>query len=168
MDADNFQTPDLTVILILTSAQSHALHHSSIPHIHFPPYTRAETFSILSKTPPSIHDSPPSQLDDAQIAASQEDSQWLWTRFIGAVWDSLGQSAARDIVSFREVCSRLWKPFVQPILDGHYGARESSKLMVRNKGLFQSEAALIDSIVPLTPTAPEAKVTRRELRSSHP
>lgn len=114
-----------------------------------------------------MHVSPPSsQTHDTQIAINTEDAQWLWTRFISAVWDSLGQSAARDVVSFREICSRLWKPFIQPILDGHYGARESSKLMVRNKGLFQNEAALVDSIVPVQPTAPKSEGARRELRFS--
>ncbi|KAK4694369.1 origin recognition complex subunit 5, partial [Lecanoromycetidae sp. Uapishka_2] len=152
---------DLTTISVLTSPQAHAFHHSGVPHIHFPPYTRAETLSILSKTPLLIRNSSlSSQMDDAQIACNKDDSQWLWTRFVGAVWDSLGQSAARDIVSFREICSRLWKPFIQPILDGHYGARESSKLMVRNKGLFQSEAVLVDSILPLAPTAPKAEIIK--------
>ena len=76
-----------------------------------------------------------------------EDSQWLWSRFCGAVWDSLGQGAARDITSFRSVCSQLWKPFTEPILKGDYGVREFAKLMVRNRALFQSEAALTKSIV---------------------
>jgi len=162
------QIPNLTTILILTSTHPHLLHHPGIPHIQFPPYTRAETLSILFKTPLSIHDTPPfSQAGNAQIATNSEDSKWLWTRFTAAVWDSLGQSAARDIVSFREVCSRLWVPFTQPILGGHYGAREFSKLMVRNKGLFQSEAALADSIVPVAPTAPNDKAIKRKLRSSY-
>ncbi len=149
-----------------TVVNPHLLHHSSLPHIHFPPYTRAETLSILSKQPGSIADLPLSgQVVDAEThkAINYEDSVWLWTRFTAAVWDSFGQSAARDIVSFREVCSRLWQPFTQPIIDGHYGVREFSKLMVRNKTLFQSEAALVDSIVPLTPTAPDVKPTKCKL-----
>ena len=38
------------------------------------------------------------------------------------------------------------------LLDGHYGAREFSKLTVKNSGLFQSELALVDSIVPIIAT----------------
>ena len=88
-----------------------------------------------------------------------EGSTWLWARFTSAVWDSLGQSAARDIVSFREVCKRLWKPFIAPIRDGSYGMREFSKLMVKNRPLFQSEAALIDSVVSIRPAALNTKLT---------
>ena len=109
----------------------------------------------------TIHDSRSSSPSpNSQISTSDEDSEWLWARFVAAIWDSLGQTAARDVVSFRQVCSRLWKPFIQPILDGHYGAREFSKLTVRNKSLLQSEAALADSIVPIAPTAPNIKTTQ--------
>lgn len=83
----------------------------------------------------------------SQLQYTDEDSQWLWSRFCSAAWDSLGQGAARDIISFRSVCTRLWKPFTEPIHKGDYGVREFSKLMVRNRALFQSEAALTESIV---------------------
>lgn len=141
--------PNLTTILITTTAQPHLLHHAGIPHIHFPPYTRTETLSILSRTPLSLSASPPSsQSPDPTIAANNDATEWLWARFTAAVWDSLGQPAAKSIPNFRDVCARIWQPFIQPILDGHYGAREFSKLLVKNRSLFQSEDALIDSIVP--------------------
>ena len=130
--------------------------------MHYPPYTRAESLSILSKYPLSIHGPEISSQSDSSRPAAGEDSVWLWGRFIAAVWDSLGQSVARDVVSFREVCLRLWKPFIQPVLDGHYGAREFSKLMVKNRGLFQSELALVDSIAPIKATAPNANATKRK------
>ncbi|KAK3170045.1 hypothetical protein OEA41_009430, partial [Lepraria neglecta] len=153
--------PNLATILVVTSLQPHLLHKPGIPHIHFHPYTRAETLTILSDSPLSIYGPPRSpQSDDSQDAANDQDSAWLWARFTAAVWDSLGQSVARDVVSFREVCSRLWDPFIQPILDGHYGAREFSKLLVKNRGLFQSETAILDSIVPITPTAPNVKASK--------
>lgn len=66
------------------------------------------------------------------------------------MWDSLAQSAARDIISFRTLCETLWQPFIQPIIDGLYGVRQSqelSKLLVRNRGLLQSESALIPNVV---------------------
>lgn len=136
--------------------------------MHYPPYTRTESLSILSKYPLCIHGSAISSQSDSSQPAVSEDSAWLWGRFTAAVWDSLGQSVARDVVSFREVCSRLWKPFIQPVLDGHYGAREFSKLMVKNRGLFQSELALVDSIVPIIATAPNANATKRKpSRSSY-
>ena len=139
-----------------------------MPHVHYPPYTRAESLAILSKYPLFILDPALSSQPDSPRPVASEDSVWLWGRFTAAVWDSLGQSVARDVVSFREVCSRLWKPFIQPVLDGHYGAREFSKLMVKNKGLFQSELALVDSIVPIKATAPNAIATKRKpSRSFH-
>lgn len=156
--------PNLAIILVVTSLQPHLLHKPGITYIHFHPYTRAETLTILSDSPLSIYGPPRSpQSDDSQDAVNDEDSAWLWARFTAAVWDSLGQSVARDVVSFREVCSRLWGPFIQPILDGHYGAREFSKLLVKNRGLFQSETALVDSIVPITPTAPNVKASKCKL-----
>ncbi|CAD6588702.1 MAG: hypothetical protein ASARMPREDX12_003415 [Alectoria sarmentosa] len=85
---------------------------------------------------------------DGRLAASDDDSEWLWARFTAAVWDSLGQPAARSVPKIRDVCARLWPPFIKPIVDGHYGAREFSKLLVKNRSLFQSEDALIDSIIP--------------------
>ena len=148
------------------SLQAHLLHRAGVPHVHYPPYTRAESLSILSQHPLHIHDSAISPQSDSSQPAASEDSAWLWSRFTAAVWDSLGQSVARDVVSFREVCSRLWKPFVQPVLDGYYGAREFSKLMVKNRSLFQSELALVDSIVPIIATDPNANATRRKLSRS--
>lgn len=154
-----------------TAPNPQLIRHSFLPYIHFSPYTRAETLSIISKQPGSIPDLPGSGQDDdekSQQATSYENSAWLWARFTAAVWDSLGQSAARDLVSFSEVCSRLWLPFTQPIVDGHYGVKEFSKLMVRNRTLFQSEAALVDSIMPITPAAPDVKTTKCKLfRVSH-
>ena len=93
---------------------------------------RSTSQSIPSKDPP----------------ISEDDSTWLWSQFCGAVWDSFGQGAARDISSFRATCERLWKPFLKPVLDGTYNPRDFSRLMVRNRGLFQSEGALMDEVIP--------------------
>lgn len=149
---------NLTVILITVIPHPHLLHRAGIPHIHFPPYTRAETLSILGRAPLPLSSNQLSHqsLNDT-VAASQDDVQWLWARFTAAVWDSLGQPAARSILDFRDVCARLWSPFIQPIVDGHYGVREFSKLLVKNRSLLQSEHALLDGIVPLNPASAVAK-----------
>ena len=150
----------------------HLHHRASIPHIHFPPYTRAETLSILGRTPLPLSSNQRSHrsLNDT-IATSQDDVQWLWARFTAAVWDSLGQPAARTIPDFRDVCARLWPPFIQPIVDGHYGVREFSKLLVKNRSLFQSEQALLDGIVPPNPSStvfkPQKRVYTQYSPSSH-
>ncbi|CAF9933512.1 MAG: hypothetical protein HETSPECPRED_008678 [Heterodermia speciosa] len=151
---------NLSVILIVTVPQPRLLHRPGIPHIRFPPYTKAEALQIVSLSPLVLCPSSPSDL--IPNMPKDEDSQWLWSRFCGAVWDSLGQGAARDITSFRSVCSQLWKPFTEPILKGDYGVREFAKLMVRNRALFQSEAALTKSIITpnTSPTSSKSAVVK--------
>lgn len=126
-----------------------------MPHIHFPPYNRTQSLAIVARSPLSIFVPSPSEpsLDEDNTPSpdpSDEDSSWLWSRFTGAVWDSLAKAVGRDIVSFRELCERLWQPFVQPIVDGQYGTRDFAKLMVKNRALFQGESALVESVVPRT------------------
>ena len=87
----------------------------------------------------------------------KEDDAWLWSRFCGAVWDSLGKGAARDIISFQSVCERLWVPFVQPVRDQLFGTRDFSKLMIRNRTLFQNETALVQGNVSVTPVETRKK-----------
>lgn len=76
-----------------------------------------------------------------------EDKAWLWPRFCAAVWDSLAQHAARDLVSFRRLCDKLWRPFVQPIVAGDFGTRDFSRLLVAQRRLLQDENVLLDSII---------------------
>jgi origin recognition complex subunit 5 len=59
----------------------------------------------------------------------------------------MSRGAARDIVSFRALAEKLWRPFVQPIVDGTYGTRDFSKLMVLKRPLFQTERWLVQGIV---------------------
>jgi origin recognition complex subunit 5 len=59
----------------------------------------------------------------------------------------MSRGAARDIVSFRALAEKLWKPFVQPIVDGAYGTRDFSKLMVLKRPLFQTERWLVQGVV---------------------
>ena len=129
-----------------------------MPHIHFPPYDRTQSLVIVARSPLPIFPPSPSgpplddNDDDATPSpdASDADSSWLWSRFTGAVWDSLAKAAARDIVSYREICERLWPAFVEPIVDGKYGTRDFAKLMVKNRALFQGESALVESVIPRT------------------
>ena len=116
----------------------------------------------MSKFPLPIHatsssDARLSQVGDLDLG--NEESALLWTRFCGAVWDSVGQGAARDVSSLKDVCERLWRPFVKPILDGSYGVREFSKLMIKNRTLFQGESALIENLIP-TNEEPKTQVAR--------
>ncbi|MCJ1382573.1 hypothetical protein MMC17_005686 [Xylographa soralifera] len=158
--------PKLTVIFIVTAPRPRFLHLAGVPHLHFTPYDRTECLIILSQSPLSIFSSAVSDddLSEELILERQEDDAWLWSRFCGAVWDSLGKGAARDVVSLRNVCERLWVPFVLPIRDGLSGTREFSKLLVRNRSLFQAESALNERIVSLASTT---TTTKKAIKNSH-
>lgn len=81
------------------------------------------------------------------------DSAWLWPRFCEIVWDTLAKGAANDIVSFRSLCERLWRPFVAPVVDGTCGARNLSRLLVLKRDIFKDESVLSEGVVPETTTS---------------
>jgi len=97
--------------------------------------------------PPPIFLTPIDPEIDYTDEEHEEDSAWVWSRFCAAVWDSLGKGAARDLNSFRAVCYKLWRPFVQPIVDGTFGTRDFPKLLVNRRPLLRAEEALHDGIV---------------------
>ncbi|MCJ1474996.1 hypothetical protein MMC13_003656 [Lambiella insularis] len=154
---------NLTVIFIVTAPRPRFLHVAGVPHLHFPPYDRSDCLAIvsLSSLPIVERTSADDELSEEIILERQEDDAWLWSRFCGAVWDSLGKGVARDVISFRTVCERLWIPFVQPVRDRLYGPREFSKLLVRNRALFQNENALDERIVPSLPLGTARKAVKR-------
>lgn len=119
-----------------------------IPHINFPQYSKEEAIHILSRNPPSIFIAPPDPSLEYTEELAADDNQWVWTRFLAAVWESAARSAARDVVRFRAVAERLWRPFVAPIVDGSFGTRDFSRLLVHRRALFQDEGKLLEKIVP--------------------
>ncbi|GME56536.1 Major facilitator superfamily [Neofusicoccum parvum] len=140
--------PGLSTILIISVPRPRLLHTASTPSIHFPSYTRDEAVLILSRQPPNIFLEPPSPSKEYTDDLAAEDNKWVWTRFLGVVWDALAKSAARDVVSFKALADKLWDPFVAPIRDGTFGTRDFSRLMVHRRAIFQGESALVDRIVP--------------------
>jgi origin recognition complex subunit 5 len=82
-----------------------------------------------------------------------EDSVLLWGRYCTVVWDSLAKGAARDLESFRAVCHKLWRPFVQPVVDGTYGTRDFSRLIVSRRAIFQNEEVLTGSTTTVSASA---------------
>lgn len=147
------QVPNLTTVLVVQHAPPRFLHRSGIPHIHLAPYTRNESVHILSRQPLDIFLKPPSPELQYDNEVHEEDKAWLWPRFCAAVWDSLGQSAARDLDSFRDVCHKIWRPFVAPIVKGDFGTRDFSRLVVAQRRFFQDESVLLDSIMTSDPAA---------------
>ncbi|KAF2397132.1 hypothetical protein EJ06DRAFT_539559 [Trichodelitschia bisporula] len=137
--------PALIVLLIVSSPSPRIFHSTGVPHIHFPSYVKEELIRILSLSPLPIWEEPPDTDYDPETAT--EESAWVWTRFCSAVWDTIAKGAARDLNSFRDVCERLWRPFVAPIVSGSYGTRDFSRLLVAKRTLFQGEEALINNML---------------------
>ncbi|KAJ4378704.1 hypothetical protein N0V86_005575 [Didymella sp. IMI 355093] len=142
--------PNLILILTTTLPIAPSLRHSSsIPYIAFPPYTRPQLLTILNKNPPQVFLTPPSAetFPDYTPDLAAEDDAWLWSRFLGAVYDSLSRHTGRDLLSFRSTALRLWRDFVSPIVSGEFGTRDFSRLMVNRRHLFQGEEAVLDRII---------------------
>ena len=138
------------MVLVVQYPPPRFLHKAGVAHVHFAPYSREQSIRVLSRNPPDIFFEPwPIELRYDK-AVHEEDKAWLWPRFCAAIWDSLAQNAARDLLAYRDVCHKLWPSFVAPIIKGDYGTRDFSKLMVAQRRLFQDENVLLDSIVPIT------------------
>ncbi|KAI0555687.1 origin recognition complex subunit Orc5 [Xylaria curta] len=123
--------PNLTTIFVVTTPAPSLLRISSPPHIHFPPYTKAQYITILSQTPP------PSLPN-----TTEQETTDLWARFTAAVHDSLTRSAARTLPRLRHACASLWPRFTAPVAAGTHKAREFSKLLIAARGYFQDESVL--------------------------
>ncbi|KAF2182865.1 hypothetical protein K469DRAFT_751988 [Zopfia rhizophila CBS 207.26] len=141
--------PALSLILITTLPISLELRKPGTPHLPFPPYSRSSLLTILSQNPPKIFLTQPSeeQYPDYTPDLAAEDDAWLWGRFLGAVYDSLSKHTGRDLVSFRNTSLRLWRDFVAPVVDGTFGTRDFSRLMVNRRHIFQGEEAVLDRII---------------------
>ncbi|KAI0856349.1 origin recognition complex subunit Orc5 [Xylaria cubensis] len=123
--------PNLTTIFVVTTPAPSLLRISSPPHVHFPPYTKAQYITILSQTPP------PSLPN-----TTEQETADLWARFAAAVHDSLTRPAARTLPRLRHACASLWPRFTAPVAAGTHKAREFSKLLIAARGYFQDENVL--------------------------
>ncbi|KAL8987711.1 MAG: hypothetical protein Q9169_008665 [Polycauliona sp. 2 TL-2023] len=104
--------------------------------------------ALISASPLPLQPPPSASPRPDLPTFTEADLDYLWPRFTAAVHDSLAQPATNTLPSLRTLCARLWPPFIAPILANQYSPREFSKLMVRNRHLFQSEDALKISIIP--------------------
>lgn len=149
----------------MSVAKPHLLHSPGIPHLHFPPYTRDECLKIIALDPPNIFTSDQLRETGFSEAEAHEDNAWLWKRFTGVVWDSIGKPVARDIIRLRSISEKMWPSFVSSIRDGTYGTRDFARLMVAKRGLFQTEGILLDRIVTqANPSASGRKAMSHSLR----
>jgi origin recognition complex subunit 5 len=159
------QVPALSLLLTTTlPIPPSVLHTSSTPSLSFPPYTRPQLLTILNTNPPKIFLFPPSAdlYPDYTPDLAAEDSAWLWSRFLPAVYDSLAKHTGRDLLSFRSSATRLWRPFVAPVLAGQFGTRDFSRIMVNRRHLFQGEDAVLDRVITAATSVP-AKMVMHDL-----
>ncbi|KAL6705250.1 hypothetical protein ACN47E_007210 [Coniothyrium glycines] len=162
--------PNLSLILTTTLALTpSALHSLSPTFLDFPPYTRTQLLTILGSTPSTIFLEPPSleQFPDYTPDLAAEDDSWLWNRFLQAVYDSLSKHTGRDLISFKSCATRLWRPFVSPIVSGQFGTRDFSRLMVNRRHLFQLEDGVLDHIISTT-TASTTSTTSTAADTTQP
>jgi origin recognition complex subunit 5 len=141
--------PALSILFLTRVASPRTLHTTGTPHLFFPAYTRAEAIHILAQHPlPIFTDATRDQ--DIEYSPTEEaaDNEYVWTRFVGVAWDTLGRGAARDVASLRAACARLWPEFVQPVREGAFGTRDFARLVVARRALFQDERCLVERVVP--------------------
>ncbi|KAL2875986.1 hypothetical protein SGCOL_008837 [Colletotrichum sp. CLE4] len=115
--------------------------------------SEVEFIKIISASPPS-----------PTPTTTQDDTDFLWTRFVGAVCDALTTSASRTLPSCRHSCDALWPRFTAPILARTHGPREFSKLLIASRVHFQDESLLNPSIVSIklgNPSSTTAAPTTR-------
>lgn len=148
--------------MIVRYPSARFLRSSGVPHIYFPPYTREQASAILSLDAPNIFPNRESQPQGYTEDELQADNVWLWSRFCQAIWDALAKGAANDLVSYRAICDRLWRPFVQPVVDGTFGTRDFSRLIVHQRKLLQEESCLGDTLVIDTDAVQPRQITTHE------
>lgn len=122
---------------------SRYLQTTGIPHIICPTYSRDQACAILALHPQNV--SSPDHSSNENITC--EDDAWLWSQYCQAIWDSLAKGSARDLMSFSALCHRLWRPFVQPIIESTYGPRDFSRLVIYQRKLLQDESYLQNDII---------------------
>ena len=138
------QVPGLALMLVLNHPPS-SLGLSNCAHIYLPPYTKRQLHDIVLKVYPVLL-SDPSDFHPAQPLEQTSDDYFVYSRFLSALYDSLGRSATPDLPGFLRLVWVLYPRFVEPIMSGLIPARDFGRLLVRQRSLFQSEAVLLPSI----------------------
>lgn len=135
--------------MVFTSSSSRPLnlHKAGVPHIYFPPYTRAEAvYLITQQDPPSPQD----------LEVRVDDINRVYAQFAVTVYDVLvSATASTSLSTFRNLCDKLWPRFIWPAVSeempGTTGKNKTTsktkpvtwdfaKLLIRNRSLFQVDA----------------------------
>ncbi|KAM5444717.1 hypothetical protein MferCBS31731_000172 [Microsporum ferrugineum] len=130
---------NVTVIFALKfSPRPLLLHAAGVPHIYFPPYTRAESIAILTNLPP-----PTLPLLSEATAAK------LYPPFLTTLYDALIGPTAGTVPHFQSACEKLWPRFVAPIINGEtppggdIAEWDFPRLLVKNRSLYQHQGELL-------------------------
>ncbi|KAK5211443.1 hypothetical protein LTR20_007754 [Exophiala xenobiotica] len=142
------QIPGLSVLLTSNSPKPLMLQRAGVPYVHFPPYSRAEALRIIT--------SPRRPRPQADVDEGEGSMSKLYAQFAITIYDSLiSPTSSTSIETFCKICDKLWPIFIRPVLGGEKPPGtgrdrtwDFAKLLVKNRGLFHSEAenALHDTL----------------------
>jgi origin recognition complex subunit 5 len=140
------------MILITTTIPHPAfLHSPGAPHIYFPTYEKNQSIHILSTCYPLAL---PSTED-----FTAEDSTFVYTRYLSVLWDTYIKTCSRSLSTFRHISNTLWPAFTSPIVEGHYGPRDFSKLLLHHRNLLSHDTILNPTIIPRKDTDSKAAMS---------
>jgi origin recognition complex subunit 5 len=122
-----------------------------VPYVHFPPYTRAEAISIVSRRQDKWLSA--AQRQETASEVDEHLLRKLYPQFAATVYDSLiASTRSTSIQVFQATCDSLWPKFIVPIITPNQTGEPQkpwtfSRLLVLHRTLFQTgESALYRSL----------------------
>lgn len=162
---------NLVFIFTISTLEPRALITSSIPHVRFTRYTKEEVVEILSlqelcQLPEDILTG--ALQGQASEAAVSNLSRQFWNSYVTILVDALAPYASSDVRLYQQIARRIWPVFVDPIITGEVGVRETVKLYRQSEHIFSSEFAVADSLVqPGVEEALKRKRKKQELTATY-
>ncbi|KAI9714711.1 MAG: hypothetical protein M1828_001140 [Chrysothrix sp. TS-e1954] len=147
----------LTVVFILRLPPPPERSYSAvgIPHLYFPSYNKEEACNIVACSSSRDALNTPLLADQVSFGAKEQDVEWLWQAFCASVWDTLAQAAANDVVSFRRLAEKMWRPFIKSVEEkSSTPIRDFPRHWLANRSLFSDEHMLIDRIISIGTSKP--------------
>lgn len=104
---------NISVIYITSHGDPREISTFSTPHVHFGPYSQAELTTIL-------HDLQLGQLKNVSPAKSK----LYWSQFAKLVVDLFYDHSGSDVLLLKDLCSKLWPKFAEPVELGRFQPSE--------------------------------------------
>jgi origin recognition complex subunit 5 len=136
----------------VTTPRALYLQKAGIPYLRFPPYTRAEAISLVTRSTPSL--ALQQHLEKHQDLSTLQ--RW-YSLFVTTVYDSAVSPTSLSLSHFQQTCETLWPRFIWPYISGEPPPGKSknaqwdfAKLLVRQRSLFQmvGEESLTARLLP--------------------